>query len=40
MPQGKHSIVQLDLGANINLALKPQRIAHACYCTVLHLFAE
>jgi Uma2 family endonuclease len=29
MPQGKHSTVQLDLGANINLALKPQRIARA-----------
>jgi Uma2 family endonuclease len=26
MPQGKHSTVQLELGANINLALKPQRI--------------
>ncbi|BAZ31192.1 hypothetical protein NIES4074_36640 [Cylindrospermum sp. NIES-4074] len=29
MPQGKHSTVQLDLGADINLALKPQRIARA-----------
>ncbi|NJN87078.1 MAG: Uma2 family endonuclease [Leptolyngbyaceae cyanobacterium SL_7_1] len=29
MPQGKHSSVQLDLGAAINLALKPQRIARA-----------
>lgn len=29
MPQGKHSTVQLDLGAGINLALKPQRIARA-----------
>jgi Uma2 family endonuclease len=29
MPQGKHSTVQLDLGTNINLALKPQRIARA-----------
>jgi len=29
MPQGKHSTVQLDLGANINLVLKPQHIAHA-----------
>ena len=28
-PQGKHSTVQLDLGSNINLALKPQRIARA-----------
>jgi Uma2 family endonuclease len=28
-PQGKHSSVQLDLGAAINLALKPQRIARA-----------
>lgn len=29
MPQGKHSTVQLDLGANINQALKAQRIARA-----------
>jgi len=29
MPQGKHSSVQLDLGASINLALKSQRIARA-----------
>jgi Uma2 family endonuclease len=29
MPQGKHSTIQLDLGADINLALKPQRIARA-----------
>ena len=29
MPQGKHSTVQLDVGANINLALKSQRIARA-----------
>ena len=29
MPQGKHSTVQLDLGAAINLALKPQKIARA-----------
>jgi Uma2 family endonuclease len=29
MPQGKHSTVQLDLGTNINQALKPQRIARA-----------
>lgn len=29
MPQGKHSTIQLDLGTDINLALKPQRIARA-----------
>lgn len=29
MPQGKHSTVQLDLGAGVNLTLKPQRIARA-----------
>jgi len=29
MPQGKHSTVQLDLGASINLVLKPQHIARA-----------
>jgi Uma2 family endonuclease len=29
MPQGKHSTVQLDLSANINQALKPQRIGRA-----------
>jgi Uma2 family endonuclease len=29
MPQGKHSTLQLDLGAGVNLALKPQRIARA-----------
>ncbi len=29
MPQGKHSTVQLDLGADINHKLKPQRIARA-----------
>jgi Uma2 family endonuclease len=29
MPQGKHSTVQLDLGADINHRLKPQRIARA-----------
>lgn len=29
MPQGKHSTLQLDLGADINLALKPQHIARA-----------
>ena len=29
MPQGKHSTVQLDLGAGVNLALKPQRVARA-----------
>jgi Uma2 family endonuclease len=29
MPQGKHSTLQLDLGSNINLALKTQRIARA-----------
>lgn len=29
MPQGKHSTVQLDLGADLNLVLKPQRIARA-----------
>ncbi|OLP18974.1 hypothetical protein BST81_06995 [Leptolyngbya sp. 'hensonii'] len=29
IPQGKHSTVQLDLGAAINLVLKPQHIARA-----------
>jgi Uma2 family endonuclease len=29
MPQGKHSTVQLDLGASVNLALKPQCTARA-----------
>ena len=29
MPQGKHSTIQLDLGADINRALKPQHIARA-----------
>lgn len=29
MPQGKHSAVQLDLGAHINLTLKSQHIARA-----------
>jgi Uma2 family endonuclease len=29
MPPGKHSTIQGDLGAAINLALKPQRIARA-----------
>ena len=29
MPQGKHSTVQLDLGTEINLALKPGHIARA-----------
>ncbi|MDZ8242320.1 MAG: Uma2 family endonuclease [Nostoc sp. ChiQUE01a] len=29
MPQGKHSIVQLDLGTDINQALKPGHIARA-----------
>ncbi|NES87058.1 MAG: Uma2 family endonuclease [Moorea sp. SIO2B7] len=29
MPQGKHSTLQLDLGRNINLALKSQHIARA-----------
>ncbi len=29
MPQGKHSTVQLDLGAGVNFALKPQRVARA-----------
>jgi Uma2 family endonuclease len=29
MPQGKHSTVQLDLGANINQLLKPSHIARA-----------
>lgn len=29
MPQGKHSTIQLELGAGVNLALKPQRIARA-----------
>ncbi|MEB3293571.1 MAG: Uma2 family endonuclease [Synechococcales bacterium] len=29
MPQGKHSTVQLDLGTNLNLTLKPQRLARA-----------
>jgi Uma2 family endonuclease len=29
MPQGKHSTVQLDLGTDINLALKPRHIARA-----------
>ena len=29
MPQGKHSTIQGDLGANINQALKTQRIARA-----------
>jgi Uma2 family endonuclease len=29
MPQGKHSTVQMDLGANVNLVLKPNRIARA-----------
>jgi Uma2 family endonuclease len=29
MPQGKHSTLQLDLGADINHRLKPQRIARA-----------
>jgi len=29
MPQGKYSTIQSDLGADINLALKPQRIARA-----------
>jgi len=29
MPQGKHSTIQSDLGAEINQVLKPQRIARA-----------
>jgi Uma2 family endonuclease len=29
MPQGKHSTVQLDLGADINQSLKPNHIARA-----------
>ena len=29
MPQGKHSTIQLDLGADINRCLKPERIARA-----------
>lgn len=29
MPQGKHSTIQLDLGADINRVLKPQHIARA-----------
>lgn len=29
MPQGKHSTIQLDLGAEINHTLKPNRIARA-----------
>jgi Uma2 family endonuclease len=29
MPQGKHSTIQSDLSADINLAFKPQRIARA-----------
>jgi Uma2 family endonuclease len=29
MPQGKHSTIQSDLGADINLALKPGHIARA-----------
>lgn len=29
MPQGNHSTIQLDLGSNINLALKPQHYARA-----------
>lgn len=29
MPQGKHSTIQSDLGADINLALKPRHIARA-----------
>ena len=29
MPQGKHSTIQSDLGAEINRVLKPQRIARA-----------
>ncbi|MGV0024798.1 Uma2 family endonuclease [Phormidesmis priestleyi] len=29
MPQGKHSTLQLDLGANINQSLKPNGIARA-----------
>jgi Uma2 family endonuclease len=29
MPQGKHSTVQLDLGATVNHTLKPDRIARA-----------
>ncbi len=29
MPQGKHSTIQLELGANINQVLKPQQIARA-----------
>ncbi|MBE9200500.1 MULTISPECIES: Uma2 family endonuclease [unclassified Nodularia (in: cyanobacteria)] len=29
MPQGKHSTLQVDLGADINLTLKPQHIARA-----------
>jgi Uma2 family endonuclease len=29
MPQGKHSTVQMDFGTNVNLVLKPNRIARA-----------
>lgn len=29
MPQGKHSTIQSDLGAALNIALKPDRIARA-----------
>ena len=29
MPQGKHSLIQIELGANINTAFKPQRLVRA-----------
>jgi Uma2 family endonuclease len=29
MPQGKHSLIQIELGANINAAFKPQRLVRA-----------
>jgi Uma2 family endonuclease len=29
MPQGKHSLIQIELGSNINTAFKPQRLVRA-----------
>ena len=29
MPQGKHSLIQIELGANINAAFKPKRLVRA-----------
>lgn len=29
MPQGKHSLIQIELGTNINAAFKPQRLVRA-----------